>query len=302
MLGQQLVNAVVLGSMYALIAVGFTLYFGVLNLINIAHGGIYMVGAFIAVSVYAFCSAQGWPIWICVTAMSSAAIVGAGLAGMLVERITVKPLRKAPPLVFLITSVAAYIVLEELVLHFYPNGANPQRFPDPFQLKRIVVGDTVIGYAQIFLVGIALASITALHLVITRSRLGRSIRAVTADAAGAQMMGIDVDKTISRTFFIGSALAAVGGIMEGINFGSVMFNMGFIAAIKGFTAAVIGGLGNVYGALAGGFVLGTAEVLISAYVPDGGAYKNVVTFAFLILCLVFRPQGLLGRGSKVDRV
>ena len=302
MLGQQLVNAVVLGSMYALIAVGFTLYFGVLNLINIAHGGIYMVGGFIAVSVYALCSAQGWPIWICVTAMSSSAIVGAGLAGMMVERITVKPLRRAPPLVFLITSVAAYIVLEELVLHFYPNGANPQRFPDPFQLKRIELGGTVIGYAQIFLVGIALASITALHLVITRTGLGRSIRAVTADSGAAQMMGIDVDKTISRTFFIGSALAAVGGIMEGINFGSVMFNMGFIAAIKGFTAAVIGGLGNVYGALAGGFVLGTAEVLISAYVPDGGAYKNVVTFAFLILCLVFRPQGIIGRGGKVDRV
>jgi branched-chain amino acid transport system permease protein len=302
MLGQQLVNAVVLGSMYALIAVGFTLYFGVLNLINIAHGGIYMLGGFIAVSVYAYCSSKGLPIWLCVSAMSTAAITGAGLAGMLIERITVKPLRKAPPLVFLITSVAAYIVLEELVLHFYPNGANPQKFPDPFQLKRIVLGDTVIGYAQVFLVAIALASITTLHFIITRTSLGRSIRAVTADAPGAQMMGIDVDKTIARTFFIGSALAAVGGIMEGINFGSVMFNMGFIAAIKGFTAAVIGGLGNVYGALAGGFVLGTAEVLISAYVPDGGAYKNVVTFAFLILCLVFRPQGIIGRAGKVDRV
>lgn len=302
MLGQQLVNAVVLGSMYALIAVGFTLYFGVLNLINLAHGGVYMLGGFIAVSVYALCSSQGWPVWVCVVAMSSSAILGAGWAGMLIERITVKPLRKAPPLVFLITSVAAYIVLEELVLHFYPNGANPQKFPDPFQLKQIQWGDTVIGYAQIFLVGIALASIAALHLLITRSGLGRSIRAVTADAAGAQMMGIDVNKIISRTFFIGSALAAVGGIMEGINYGSVMFNMGFIAAIKGFTAAVIGGLGNVYGALAGGFVLGMAEVMISAYVPHGGAYKNVVTFALLILCLVFRPQGILGGGGKVDRV
>lgn len=301
MFGQQFVNGIVLGSMYALIAVGFTLYFGVLNLINLAHGGVYMLGAFIAVSVYALCSARGWPLWICVTAMASLAIVGAGLAGVLIERVTVKPLRKAPPLVFLITSVAAYIVLEELVLHFYPNGANPQRFPDPFQLKQIQLGNTVIGYAQIFLVGIALASISALHLLITRSRLGRSIRAVTADATGAQMMGIDVNKVISRTFFIGSALAAVGGIMEGINYGSVMFNMGFIAAIKGFTAAVIGGLGNVYGALAGGFVLAMTEVMISAYVPDGGAYKNVVTFAFLILCLVFRPQGILGGAGKVDR-
>lgn len=165
MLGQQLVNALVLGSMYALIAVGFTLYFGVLNLINLAHGGLYMIGGFIAVTVYALSTAQGWPVWVCVSAMATTAIAGAGLAGMLLERLTVKPLRKAPPLVFLITSVAAYIVLEELVLHFYPNGANPQRFPDPFQLKRIQLGDTVIGHAQIFLVGIALASITALHLL-----------------------------------------------------------------------------------------------------------------------------------------
>lgn len=296
MLGQQLVNAVVLGSMYALIAVGFTLYFGVLNLINLAHGGLYMLGAFVAVSVFQFCHAAGWPAWASVLSMATAAILVSGLVGIAVERIAVKPLRRAPPLVFLITSVAVYLIMEELVLHFYPDGANPQVFPDPFGLRSIELGGTVIGHAQIFLIGIAVASIVALHLLITRTGLGRSIRAITADAGGAQMMGIDVDRTIRRTFFIGSALAAVGGIMEGVNFGSVMFNMGFMAAIKGFTAAVIGGLGNIYGALVGGYLLGLVEVLISAYVPGGSAYKNVVTFSFLILALVFRPQGILGRG------
>ncbi|GAA5235007.1 branched-chain amino acid ABC transporter permease [Verticiella sediminum] len=295
MLSQQLVNALVLGSMYALIAVGFTLYFGVLNLINLAHGALYMLGAFTAITVLRLCDAAGWPVPLTVLAMTAAAILVSGLAGVLIERIAVKPLRRAPPLVFLITSVAVYIVIEELVLHFYPDGANPQVFPDPFGLQAFRFGGVVVGYVQVFLICVALASIFALHYVITRTGLGRAIRAVTADAAGARMMGIDVDRTVSRTFFIGSALAAVGGIMEGMNFGSAMFNMGFVAAIKGFTAAVIGGLGNVYGALAGGYLLGIAEVLISGFVPGGGAYKNVLTFAFLILCLIFRPQGLLGR-------
>lgn len=301
MLSQQIVNALVLGSMYALIAVGFTLYFGVLNLINLAHGGIYMLGAFVAMAVFGFGSAQDWPAWLSISAMAIAAIAASGLAGVAVERIAVKPLRRAPPLVFLITSVAVYIIIEELVLHFVPNGANPQVFPDPFGQRTLQLGDAVIGHAQIFLMAVAMACIVWLHYLITRTGLGRAIRAVTADAAGAQMMGINVDHTISRTFFIGSALAAVGGIMEGVNFGSVMFNMGFMAAIKGFTAAVIGGLGNVYGALVGGYLLGVAEVLISAYVPNGSAYKNVVTFGFLILCLVFRPQGILARQRDAQR-
>jgi branched-chain amino acid transport system permease protein len=301
MLSQQLVNALVLGSMYALIAVGFTLYFGVLNLINLAHGGLYTLGAFVAVSVYHLGVLLQWPAGVAVLAMAAAAIVASGCAGMLVELVAVKPLRRAPPMVFLITSVAVYMIIEELVLHFYPDGANPQVFPDPFGQKTLQWGDAVIGHAQIFLIAIAVVCISALHLLITRTGLGRAIRAVTADAAGARMMGVDVDATIRRTFFIGSALAAVGGIMEGMNFGSVMFNMGFMAAIKGFTAAVIGGLGNVYGALVGGYLLGVAEVLISAYVPGGSAYKNVVTFAFLILCLVFRPQGVLSRQRDTAR-
>lgn len=293
MLSQQLVNALVLGSMYALIAAGFTLYFGVLNLINMAHGALYMLGAFAAMTVARMLAPAGLPAVLVVVTMTIAAVLFAGLTGVVIEKIAVKPLRRAPPLVFLITSVAVYIIIEELVLHFYPDGANPQVFPDPFGLKSLTIGDTVIGYVQIFLIAVAVASIAALHWLITRTNLGRAIRAITADATGARMIGIDVDTTISRTFFIGSGLAAVGGIMEGMNFGSAMFNMGFLAAIKGFTAAVIGGLGNVYGALAGGYLLGLAEVLISGYVPNGGAYKNVFTFAFLILCLVFRPQGIL---------
>jgi len=293
MLSQQLINATVLGSMYALIGVGFTLYFGMLNLINMAHGGIYMLGAFIALSAFHVGAQLGLPPVLLAVAVIIVSIVLTGGVGVVIERIAVKPLRHAPPLVFLISSMAVYMVLEELVLTLYPNGANPQVFPDPFDLKSFSIGPVVMGYVQVFLIAVAVLSIASLHFVITRTDLGRAIRAVTADPIGAQMMGIDVDRTIGRTFFIGSGLAAVGGILEGMNFGSVMFNMGFLAAIKGFTAAVIGGLGNVYGALAGGFLVALVEVMASGYLPGGAAYKNVITFSLLILCLVFRPTGLL---------
>lgn len=218
-----------------------------------------------------------------------------GLAGIVTEKIAVKPLRNAPSLVFLITSIAVYLVLEEMVLLLFPDGGNPQVFPDPFGQKTFRLGDVIVGYVQVFLIAVAILAIVGMHFVITRTDLGRAIRAITADAAGARMMGIDVDAAISKTFLIGSMLAALGGIMEGMNFGSVVFNMGFVAAVKGFTAAVIGGLGNVYGALIGGYLVGLIEVLFSAYVPGGAAYKNIVTFAVLILCLVFRPNGLLSK-------
>ena len=276
MLGQQLVNAAVLGSMYALIAVGFTLYFGVLNLINLAHGALYMIGAFVALTAFRFGQHLGLPLPMLIVLISVFAVAVAGFVGVAIEKIAVKPLRSAPPLVFLITSIAVYLVIEEMVLPFYPDGGNPQVFPDPFGQKAFAVGNVIIGHVQVFLVTVAILAIGGTHLIITRTDLGRAIRAVTADATGARMVGIDVDAVVSRTFFLGSALAAFGGIMEGMNFGSIAFNMGFVAAIKGFTAAVIGGLGNIYGALVGGYVLGLMEVLISAYVPNGTAYKNVV--------------------------
>lgn len=301
MLSQQIVNALVLGSEYALIAVGFTLYFGMLNLINLAHGAIYMAGAFAAVALYRGAIGEGMSSALALVIMSTGGLVFASGLGMAVERVAVRPLRRAPPLVFLITSIAVYLVIEQCVLVFYPNGANPQVFPDPFALRSFSVGGAVIGEVQVFIIVLALSLIAALHLVITRTRLGRQIRAITADPVAARMMGVNVDRTVGLTFALGSGLAGIGGIVEGLNFGSVSFTMGFIAGLKGFTAAVIGGLGNVYGALAGGFLLAFIEVAASGYLPQGAAYKNVITFTLLILCLQFRPDGLLGT-KKSSRV
>jgi branched-chain amino acid transport system permease protein len=301
MLQQQLVNALVLGSEYALIAVGFTLYFGMLNLINLAHGGVYMAGAFAAVAINRGAIAEGLPSAVAMVAMSLGGLILASALGLLVERVAVRPLRAAPPLVFLITSIAVYLVIEQCVLVFFPNGANPQAFPDPFSLRSFSFGGAVIGEVQIFVIVLALGLIAALHFIITRTRLGRQIRAITADPIAARMMGVNVDRTIGLTFALGSGMAGIGGMVEGLNFGSVSFTMGFIAGLKGFTAAVIGGLGNVYGALAGGFLLAVIEVMASGYLPQGAAYKNVITFALLILCLQFRPDGLLGM-RKSSRV
>ncbi|WP_428678218.1 branched-chain amino acid ABC transporter permease [Reyranella sp.] len=301
MLSQQLVNALVLGSEYALIAVGFTLYFGMLNLINLAHGAVYMAGAFAAVAAYRAAIGEGFSSGLALVAMSMGGLLFASALGMLVERVAVRPLRQAPPLVFLITSIAVYLVLEQCVLVFFPNGANPQVFPDPFALRSFSFAGAVIGEVQIFVIVLALALIAGLHFIINGTRLGRQIRAITADPIGARMMGVNVDRTVGFAFALGSGLAGIGGIVEGLNFGSVSFTMGFIAGLKGFTAAVIGGLGNVYGALAGGFLLAIIEVLVSGYLPQGAAYKNVVTFALLILCLQLRPDGLLGT-KKSSRV
>lgn len=297
MLAQQVVNALILGSMYSLMAVGFTLYFGTLNVINLSHGAVYMIGAFAAL-VFAR-GAVELPIFadplVATLGMFGVAMAFAGGVGVAIEFVCFRPLRRAPALVVLISSLGMYIVVAEGVLNFFPDGANPQVFPDPFLQQNLLLGQVVITHAQILLGTLSFVLICGTYLFVSRTRYGRAIRALSADREAAEMMGIDVDRTVRMTFVVGSALGAAGGVMEGMNYGSVMFNMGFNAAIKGFTAAVIGGLGNVYGAMAGGFLLAAAEVLASAYVPGGSQYKNVIAFALLIGVLVVRPSGLLSR-------
>lgn len=291
---QQIVNALVIGSMYSLIAIGFTLYFGILNLINFAHGEVYMVGAFIALLTFRVIAYLDIPDNACITIplMFTAAIVFCALLGAGIERVAFKPLRKSSPLMLLITSLAVSIIIRESIL-FFPNGANPQPFKDPFRLQSISFGSAIIGYSQIFSIICSFILIFFLHLFISRTKLGRSMRAISEDPYAAEMMGIDVDKTIRVTFLVGSALAATGGIINGMNYGSIKFDMGFMAGIKGFTAAVFGGLGNPYGAIVGGYILAFLEVLTINFIPGGAAYKDILAFVVLILILVLRPVGIL---------
>lgn len=300
-LGQQFVNALVIGSTYTLIAIGITLFFGILNLINFAHSEIYMLGAFAGLVAYRIVLHTGIPTtpYILIPLLMFSSMFFCALCGYGIEKIAFKPLRlrKVSLLGLLVTSLAVQIIIRECVMLFFPDGANPQVFPEPFFLKSIAIGSIIIGYIQIFIICSAFLLIYLLHLFITKTKLGHSIRAISEDTEAAEMMGVNIDRTISTTFLIGSALGAVAGVMSGMNYGSIKFDMGFTAGIKGFTSAVLGGLGNVYGAIVGGYTLAFLEVLATTFIPRGSAYKDIFAFIILILVLAFKPAGIITRVS-----
>jgi branched-chain amino acid transport system permease protein len=290
---QQIVNALTIGSMYTLVGVGFTLFFGVMGLINFAHGEVYMLGAFTGLVIF-WATGGTLPTAVVVVLMFIGAMAFCGGLGVAIERVAFRPLRRMPVLIVLITSLAVSIIVREGLKEFFPNGANPQRYLTPFGLTVLRIGPVIVTYEALILMGLTAGLIATLYLLVSRTWLGRSMRATAEDREAAMMMGVDVDRTVRQAFFIGSALGACAGVMNGLNYGSVKFDMGWTASIKGFTSAVIGGLGNIYGAMVGGFVLGFLEVFVVDLVPKGGQYKDVITFVILILTLVFRPSGLLG--------
>jgi len=293
---QQLVNAATIGGMYTLVAVGFTLFFGVLGLINFAHGEVFMLGAFAALVAARFLLSAGLSSdWLLVLAMFVFASLFCGAIGVLTERFAFKPVRRSPMLVMLITSLGVSFLLREGVKEFFPDGANPLSFPSPYISQTLRIGTVVITYTQLALIGASLALVGALYLLVERTWFGKSMRATAEDRDAARMMGVDIDRVIRNAFFLGSALGGIAGVMNGLHYLSIRFDMGWVTAIKGFTAAVLGGLGNVYGAAAGGYLLGLLEVLIVALVPQGSQYKDVFVFLILILVLVFRPTGIFGR-------
>ena len=290
---QQIVNALTIGSMYTLVGIGFTLFFGVMGLINFAHGEVYMLGAFTGLVIF-WATGPSLPTAAVVVLMFVGAMAVCGGLGVAIERVAFRPLRRMPVLIVLITSLAVSIIVREGLKEFFPNGSNPQRYLSPFGLSVLRIGPVIVTYEALILMGLTAGLIVALYLLVSRTWLGRSMRATAEDREAAMMMGVDVDRTVRQAFFVGSALGACAGVMNGLNYGSVKFDMGWTASIKGFTSAVIGGLGNIYGAMVGGFVLGFLEVFVVDLVPKGGQYKDVITFVVLILALVFRPSGLLG--------
>lgn len=296
---QQLVNAATIGGMYTLVAVGFTLFFGVLGLINFAHGEVFMIGAFVALFVARLLENFGLPPgWIMVGAMFVSASIFCGVLGMLTERLAYKPVRRSPMLVMLITSLGVSFLMRESVKEFIPDGANPLAFPSPYVTDSIQISGVVINYTQIALVAVSIALVAGLYFLVERTWFGRSMRATAEDRDAALMMGVNIDSVIRNSFFLGSTLGGIAGVMNGLYYLSIRFDMGWVMAIKGFTAAVLGGLGNIYGAAVGGYVLALLEVLIVAFVPQGSQYKDVFVFLILILLLVFRPSGIFGRAPQ----
>ena len=280
------------GSIYALIALGYTMVYGIIGLINFAHGEIYMIGAFTAFVVSTVLSIYGFPLLSIVLLAGLAAAVWSASYGYTIEKIAYKPLRKAPRLSALISAIGMSIFLQNYVLlaqtpDFQPF---PELIPDFAFMEPYA---HVVGSSDLVILLTTAVSMVALTMLIKFSRIGKAMRATSQDRTMAMLVGINVNRVISTTFIIGSALAAIGGMLIASHIGSIHYFIGFIAGIKAFTAAVLGGIGSIPGAVLGGFVLGLTESFATGYVSSD--YEDVFAFSLLVLILIFKPSGLLGR-------
>lgn len=293
---QQLVNGIVLGSFYALVALGYTMIFGVVKLLNFAHGDVYMVGGFagfIALSLLTPLIGAGW---FGVAVAMFAAMIALGFFGVLIQRVAYQPMLNAPRLSILITALAVSLVLQNGALTM-TNGQY-QPFGAQLGFGGINMGMLFISYNQMVLVATAAVLMIGLELFVSRTQYGRAMRAVSVDKDMCRLMGINVNAVIAVTFFVGSALAAAAGTMAGAYYGSLWYFMGFLIGLKAFTAAVIGGIGSIPGAMLGGLILGLLEAFGTQIPGIGSEWKDVFSFAVLILVLVFKPTGLLGKSEQ----
>jgi branched-chain amino acid transport system permease protein len=300
---QQLINGVTLGAIYGLIALGYTMVYGVLGMINFAHGEIYMIGAFLSLMGFALLGTMGWPIVIVILVVLLAAMLIAAAWGWSLERIAYRPLRGSPRLVPLISAIGMSIFLQNLVQ--LVQGARVKTMPPLINggielLHRVEDGFSVtISYTQILLWSVTAVLVLLFAYLIKHTSLGRAQRAVSQDLRMAEYLGINSNRTISITFIIAAMLAAVAGCMVMLYYGVADFYLGFLAGIKAFTAAVLGGIGSLPGALLGGLLIGLIESLWSAYFSI--EYKDVAAFLVLFLVLLIRPSGFFGRPS-VEKV
>ena len=293
---QQIINGLVQGSVYALVALGYTMVYGILGLINFAHGEVVMMGAMVALSALSVMA--GLPPLVSLPLSLFLAISVCMALGYGIERIAYRPLRHAPRLAPLITAIGVSIVLQNLAMLIW--GRDYHSFPQLFANHAHRIDGAIINDIQIVIVVAAFLMMAGLMLVVHRTRLGRAMRAVAENQHAAQLMGVDVNRVVSITFMIGSALAAVAGVMVSANYGLAHYYMGFLLGLKAFTAAVLGGIGNLRGAMLGGLLLGLIESLGAGYIGDitggfmGSQYQDVFAFLVLIAVLIFRPSGLLG--------
>ncbi|NLC28771.1 MAG: branched-chain amino acid ABC transporter permease [Campylobacteraceae bacterium] len=290
---QQMINGFSLGSMYALVAIGYTMVYGVLRLINFAHGDVLMVGAFLG---FFGVSILGLPFF----AAALLAIFGSAFLGVAIDRIAYKPLREAPRISLLITAIGVSFFLENIFNVLF--GGVPKPFPVPDFAEQILnISGLTFTVAAVMVPVVTLLLLGAILLILYKTKYGMAIRALAFDAQTVNLMGIDANRIFSVVFAIGSALAAVGGVFWAINYPSVEPMMGVLVGLKAFAAAVVGGIGSVTGAVLGGFIIGFTEVVVIAFWPELGGYKDAFAFVFLILVLLFKPSGILGYDFEKTR-
>ncbi len=295
---QQILNGLVLGSVYALIALGYTMVYGILQLINFAHGEVLMMGAMVAAWMVPKLLAAGVPAPLALAIVVLAAIPVCVALSVAIERVAYRPLRNAPRLAPLITAIGMSIVLQTVAMMIWK--PNPIVFPDLLPTEPVPIFGAILAPKQILILVVAATMMAGLLLLVHRTRLGRAMRATAENPRIASLMGVDANGVIAATFAVGAALAAVAGVLVALNYNIAHFAMGFIPGLKAFTAAVLGGIGNIAGAMLGGLLLGIIESLGAGYIGDltggflGSHYQDIFAFAVLILVLLFRPSGIMG--------
>jgi branched-chain amino acid transport system permease protein len=298
---QQIANGLVQGATIALIALGYTMVYGIIQLINFAHGEVFMVGAFGGLAVYRWVLPESvqddW--YITLPAMLVGGVLVAVVIAVLMERFAYRPLRNAPRLAPLITALGVSVALQEAVRLWYPDATQGQPFPKAFINAQVGIGDVQIPATGLLLIVVSVILSVLLQTYISQSRMGRAMRATAQDHDTARLMGINPDRVIVLTFILGATLAGVAGVLYGVHINIVATDLGFQTGIFAFTAAVLGGIGSIRGAVIGAFIIGLVRTLSSQYMPGGSDYEYVWIFIVLILVLVFRPQGLFGEAERV---
>lgn len=283
---QHIANGMSLGSLYALIAIGYTMVYGILRLINFAHGDIFMIGAYLTYYGITYTTIPWYIVFIIAPVLT-------GILGLLLEKLAYRPLRESPRITVLISAIGASFLLQNLGILIF--GGRPKAFPTPDIFNRIIKFRGVsLGIINIIIPIVTIVLLIILNIFIKKTRTGMAMRALSKDYEAASLMGINIDGVISITFFIGSFLAAVGGIMWGIRYPQLMPLMGVMPGLKCFIAAVIGGIGNITGAVMGGFILGLGEILLIAFLPSLTGYRDAFAFVLLIIILLVKPTGLMG--------
>ena len=295
---QQILNGLVLGSVYALVALGYTMVYGILQLINFAHGDVLMVGAMVGATVVMLLAPLGLPGPVLLLAAVASAVPVCVLLSLFVERVAYRPLRNAPRLAPLITAIGVSIVIQTVAMIIWK--PNPVVFPDLLPTDPVHIFGAMLAPKQILILVVSAVMMAGLMLLVNKTRLGRAMRATAENPRIAGLMGVNANLVIAATFAIGAALAAVAGVLVAMNYNIAQFSMGFIPGLKAFTAAVLGGIGNIPGAVLGGLLLGIIESLGAGYIGDitggflGSHYQDIFAFVVLIVVLVFRPSGLMG--------
>jgi branched-chain amino acid transport system permease protein len=296
---QELVNGITTGALYSLVALGFSMVYGVLKLLNFAHGDLYMIGAYVGFFVIQWFGGAAHvsiPVPLLLAIMFALAAGVSGGLGVAIERFAYRPLRDAPRIAPLITAIGISFFLENAVLLLFGAQYRIYNTPEFISLSSgIRIGSVTIDTVQIMVVVLSVVLMAGLQLLVNRTKWGKQVRAVAADREAAEMLGINVNFTISMTFFLGSALAGVAGVMGGLLFNQVTNTIGFIVGLKAFTAAVVGGIGSLPGAMLGGLLIGLAESFTIGYISS--TYSNLLVFALLIIVMLIRPSGLLGQAQ-----